>query len=190
MSRINEGWYSITNPFNKPATVTTTIHSQHDLGVVSVECPAILCKNKNNAFFLASVWWQAGASSQPQCSRSLWDRLFFSLRQACHQPSCSCLSPPIKMECYTLCAHQKTKAKKQHYAFGVEKEGRKKTLSLSLCVDSSRRGLSGFVPKYSRILRKSSFNRYTYLMRGWVTIIPWKLKHCPPKPHLAPRPCC
>lgn len=39
------------------------------------------------------------------------------------------------------------------------KEGRKKTSSLSLCIDSSRRGLSGLVPKYSGILRKSSFNR-------------------------------
>ena len=144
----------------------------------------ILCKNKNIAFFLASVWWQVGASSQPQCSRSLWDRLFFSLKQACHQPSRSCpLTTHQNGILYTLCP-LKDRGKKATVCLWWEKAGRKKTPTLSLCPDSSRRGPSGFVQNipafWERALLHTPDERLGYNNS-------MKAKTLPPKTEFSPK---
>ena len=147
----NEGWYSITNPFNKPPTVTTTT-TQHGLGVVSVESPVILCKIKTLPSSLLLCDDKLELHHSPSVPDPYDTDCFFHSDKPAASQAVAAISSPIKMESYTLCAHQKTEAEKLHRAFGVEKEGRKKTPSLSLCIDSSRRGLSGFVPKYSTFL--------------------------------------
>lgn len=50
---------------------------------------------------------------------------FFHLDKPAASQAVAAISSPIKMESYTLCTHQKTEAKKQHCAFGVEKKREK-----------------------------------------------------------------
>lgn len=73
-----------------------------------------------------------------------------------------------------------------------------KKISPSLCIDSSRRGLNGLVPKYSGILRKSSFNKHTHPFHPFSLHIAdrrmgyknsMKAVTLPPRLHLTLKPC-